>query len=103
MLLLVGGVVDIHLVFEDSHVTELALFGHGPDEPLLVSLVVLAGEYRHPALSTVIFLLTLRVPLRCLVTGEVSQPGRSGAELKEDVTSVSKPERAHTTPTLAGQ
>ena len=99
--------MDIHLVFEDSHVTELALFGHGPDEPLLVSLVVLAGEYRHPALSTVIFLLTLRVPLRCLVTGEVSQPGRSGAELKEDVSQSvsqpSKPERAHTTPTLAGQ
>ena len=95
--------MDIHLVFKDSHVTELALFGHGPDEPLLVSLVVLAGEYRHPALSTVIFILpltlclhlSLRLPLRCLVAGEVSQPRGSGGELKDGV-SQQKPESAFT-------
>ena len=73
------------MVFEDNHITELALFGHGPDYAMLVSLVVLAGEYRHPAFSTVIFLLTSRLPLSCLVTAEVSQPGGSRAELKEEV------------------
>ena len=79
------GGVDVHLVFEDIHITELALLGHGPDDPMLVSLVVLAGEYRHPAVSTVIFLLVTRLPLSCLVTGEVSQPGESRAELKEEI------------------
>lgn len=77
--------MDSHLVFEDIQVTELARFSHGPDNPSLVSLVVLVGEYRHPAVSTVIFPPILGVPLRCRVTGEVSQPGGSGAELKEGV------------------
>ena len=74
--------MDVQLVFEDIHVTEPAHFGQRPDDPILVSLVVLGGEYRHPAVSTVIFPLALWVPLSCLVTGEVSQPGGSRAELK---------------------
>ena len=77
--------MDLHLVFEDVHITELALFGQRPDDPLPVSLVVLLGEHRHPAVSTVISPLSPRLPLRCLVTGEVSQPGGSGAELKRGV------------------
>ena len=76
--------VDLHLVFEDILITELAQFGQ-PGDSYPVSGVVLAGEYRHPALYTVIVLLSLWVPLRCLVTGEMSQPGGSGAELKEGV------------------
>ena len=77
--------MDLHLVFEDFHVTELAKLGQLVGDSCLVSGVVLIGEYRHPALSTVIFPLTLRVPLRRSMAGEMSQPGGSGAELKKRV------------------
>ena len=94
--------MDFQLVFEDVHITELAQFCHRLDDPMLVSLVVLGGEHRHPAVSTVVSLLVPRVPLRCQVTGEVSQPGGSGVELKKERCQwrsvVSQPK-----PTLAGQ
>ena len=89
--------MNLHFVFEDIHITELAHFGQLSGDPSPVSLVVLVGEYRHPALSTVIFIfsLALRVPLRCLVAGEVSQPGGSGGELKEGDGQHNKPEPAY--------
>ena len=89
--------MDLYLIFEDIHVTELAHLGHLPGDPFPMSLVVFVGENRHPALSTVIFILplTLCLPLRCLVAGEVSQPGGSGGELKEGV-SQQIPESANT-------
>ena len=93
-----------HLVFEDTHVTELAHFGQLSGNSCPVSGVVLVGEYGHPALSTVILLLSLRVPLSCLVAGEMPQPGGSGGELKEEVSQSehSRPEPTHRR-TLAGQ
>ena len=77
--------VGPHLVFEDVHVTELAHFGQLSGNSCPVSGVVLVGEDGHPAFSTVILLLSLRVPLSCLVAGEMPQPGWSGAELREEV------------------
>ena len=81
--------MDLHFVFEDPQVTELAQFGQLPGDPSGVSLVVLRGECRHPALSAVLAPLSPRVPLSRPVTGEVSQPGGSGAELKEGVSQTS--------------
>ena len=88
-LILVNCGVDLHLVVEDPEVTELAQFGQLPGDPSGVSLVVFRGECRHPALSAVIAPLTPRVPLSCPVAGEMSQPGGSGAELKEGVSQTS--------------
>ena len=75
--------VELHLVFEDIQITELAQFGQLSGYPSPVSGVVLVGEDGHPALSTVIVLLSLRVPLSRLVAGEVPQPGGSGGELRK--------------------
>ena len=75
------------MVLEDLQVAELAQLSELPGEATGVPLEVLVGEDGHPAVSTVISPLTPRLPLRCQVTGEVSQPGGAGAELKEDVSS----------------
>ena len=95
-LILVNCGVDLHFVFEDPQVTELAQFGQLPGDPSGVSLVVLRGECRHSALSAVLAPLSPRVPLSRPVTGEVSQPGGSGAELKEGVSSQTSASTAST-------
>ena len=83
MLIFVNQGVDLHFVFEDIQITELAEFGELAGQARAVSLVVLVGEDRHLAVPTVVSPPTLGVPLRCRVAAEVSQPGGPGAELQQ--------------------